>query len=504
MKPKNKFNKKHNTNQDKGAERPINELVTPSVGKKRGIGNFMFKLFLLLFVVSAALVYSDKKGYFNPDMGNNHTERKWDSFYRFSKRNNVDVLLLGNSHLYTGINPKNLSVTLGCNAFILASPGTYMSDTYWALREALTQCDPTVVVIETYGIEDFNPYKMKEGSLSDQFKSFSARKHIPTKLVSTPYLFNPDSYFLAWSNTLRNHNFILNNSEQLKRNKQLISAGNKMSLRKNDELYLGRYVRFTSGIQDSIIQLYETTGSPVNGSDFKYGDYAEHYIAKISELCQQKNIELVFLTLPMYEKHVEGYKIWQSNLGKLLKVQSESSWLDMQAPLNYAKIGFNRHSFENTYKSNQHMTYSGSLLATYSLASYIRDSLNVKLPNRAKETKWHNIFYGEEGYFEHFPPHGNDKNRKVIQKEKKLRNIVVKEVMVANMGNYNTLTAKLPKSENNKQNIRLLIEFNLNNEKKRAFVELREDPYHLPKDFSIYTTQINKEVEVTNVLDGEM
>ena len=70
--------------------------------------------------------------------------KKWDSFYEFIGKNNVDVLLLGNSHLYSGINPKNLSAALGVNAFILASPGTNIADTYFGLKEALKKTKPNL------------------------------------------------------------------------------------------------------------------------------------------------------------------------------------------------------------------------------------------------------------------------------------------------------------------------------------------------------------------------
>ena len=121
----------------------------------------------------------------------------------------MDILLMGNSHLYSGINPKNLSNTLGCNAFILASPGTNIADSYYGLKEALKRTDAKLVVIETYCINNFNPYKLKEGSLSDQFKSFYSRRDFRTKLTSMPLLFNSDNYLFAWSNTLRNHDFFL-------------------------------------------------------------------------------------------------------------------------------------------------------------------------------------------------------------------------------------------------------------------------------------------------------
>lgn len=163
----------------------------------KSILHITLKSILIAIIICSAIYYADYKGYFNPDETNNHSKKKWDAFYKFSKRNNVDILLLGNSHLYAGVNPKNLSATLGVNAFILASPGSNMADTYFSLKEALNRTNPKLIVIETYGINDFNPYKLKEGALSDQFKSFYARKDLITKITSTPFLFKSDNYFYA-------------------------------------------------------------------------------------------------------------------------------------------------------------------------------------------------------------------------------------------------------------------------------------------------------------------
>lgn len=474
--------------------------------KQKGVGIFFLKLGLFICIVSIAIVYSDQKGYFNPDLRNNHTIKKWDTFYKFSKRNNVDVLLMGNSHLYTGINPKNLSVTLGCNAFILASPGTKISDTYWGLKEALLECSPSVVVIETYGIDYFNQYNLSAGNLSDQFKSFSARKNFGTKIQSIPYLFKPDNYLLACSNTLRNHNFIFDNYDQIDQNINLIKERNKKRANtKKEELYLGRYVRFTSGIQDSVLQLYSKKGAPVEGESYSYSEDAEYYVDKIVDLCEKNDIGLVFLTLPMFEKHIDKYEVWQSRLSELLDKSKKSSWLNMQDSNSYSSIGFNKQSFENTYSSNQHMTYAGSLLATYSLAGYLRDSVQFDLPDRTSDSQWHTIFYGQEGYFEHYSPREGDEKRKVIVKNKKIRNVVLSELVVINNEKYKSILLKIPKSNSlntePRSRIRLLLDFTVNNKQQRSYIELRPDKFHLPKDFMIYTQNIKGSIDIKNIVD---
>ena len=133
----------------------------------------------------------------------------------------------------------------------------------------------------------------------------------------------------------------------------------------------------------------------------------------------------MFLTLPMFYKHVKNNHVWTEKM-KVLLSDSKKEWLDMQG--NYDSIRFDKSSFENTYKSNQHMTYKGSLIATYKLAEFIKTKVSVELPNRKKETKWKANFYGEEGYFENNPVKKSDKQNKTICKNFKTNNVFLSSV----------------------------------------------------------------------------
>ena len=118
--------------------------------KPKTMFTLMTKVVLAFILVVAVVKFTDIKGYFNPDYTNDHTRRKWNAFYQFTSDKPVDVVLVGNSHLYTGINPENLSTSLGANCFILASPGTTMTDVYYCLKEAIERNKPKVAVVETF------------------------------------------------------------------------------------------------------------------------------------------------------------------------------------------------------------------------------------------------------------------------------------------------------------------------------------------------------------------
>ncbi|MDD3320184.1 MAG: hypothetical protein PHS59_01935 [Paludibacter sp.] len=390
-------------------QKPNEKIVQEKVSKPETIYSLLIKVVSFSIIILSIIYLSDSKGFFNPDYSNDHTRRKWNAYYEFTKKQPVDVVLVGNSHLYTGLNPENLSTALGASCFILASPGTTMTDTYFALKEAIAVCKPKIAIVETFTMNDYDSHKLKNGVLSDQFKSFAARKNIGQKLQSTPILFTSDNYLPAWSNTLRNHSFIFSDTTQINKNIKLINSVEQP----NQGLYLGRYIRFTSGLEDSTLLKYDKPGFV--GYDYNLNlpsVEAKMYLRKTIELCKKNNIKLVLMTLPMYYKHVHNYNLYKEEIISSMN-NTEQHWLDLQQP--YDTTAFGPECFENTVSGNQHMTYYGSRVTAYKLAKYIRQELPNVLPDRTKEIAWKQLFYACDGYFENNPPENDGVSQVLLQ-----------------------------------------------------------------------------------------
>lgn len=487
--------KAKNKKRTKKAATPNTEIVV-----NRPILRVVIRFLVICILVASTLFYIDQKGVFDPDEKNNHTLKKWDAIYSLTQEHAIDILLIGNSHLYTGLNPKNLSVRLGVNAFVVASPGTHIADSYFSLKEALKLSKPKLVVVETYGINAFNPYKIKGQYLSDQFKSFSARKDVVEKLKSTPYLFVPNNYGYAWSNTLRNHDYLLSNQEQIEKN---LDPRRALRKKNNNELYLGRYARFNTGINDSIIQLYDSLGASVDGNDYSWNAYTKKYLNKIVALCNEEEIEVIFYTIPMYHRHVENYDIWRDELNKLI-APTNKKWLDLQAK-KYHSI-FDREAFESTYGKNQHLTYKGSLKATYELAEYLEEQFPSLLPNRKEDEDWHELFYGEEGYFRQFLPKEGDKVNHVIKKKISLdgSRINADEITYFKFGKPYVLQIRVPKTafstKAEAQNHSILVNttFKMDGKVNQANIKLNFDQYRTHESYYLFSSSL-KPIEILEI-----
>ena len=448
--------------------------------------SILLKFVFLLTAISFCLWLTDAESFFLENQTNNHTVRKWDAYYDFTRRNEVDILLVGNSHLYTGINPKNLSTALNCNAFILASPGTGVVDYFYTLKEAIEVNQPKVVIIETYGITDSDPKTYIDADLVNQIKSFDARKNIRVKLESTPVLFNHKNYGYAWSSSIRNHNYLLTDYDQIEKNR-------KAKKKTEEDLYLGRYVRFTSGLKKGTLHLYDSLGAPVDGSEVKIGELSAKWVDRIVEMCEVHHIKVHFLTLPMYEKHIKDYALWKGQLSKILNLYDQSFWLDLQDSANYS--GFTTESFENTMAENQHMTYRGSLLATYKLANKLK-ALAVDLPDRSKTTKWIEHFYGEEGYFENHQPHPTDTLNRILYQANGDQ-LVQSILQIDNDSNALVLLKINPNSPERKgqiltNKVKVLINVQVEGKTYRSSLELLRDEDHILPDQTLYSRHFEK------------
>ncbi len=469
------------------------------VATKRKSWSLLAVKFLLLFAAVLSVVYfTDTKGYFEPDQNNDHTSRKWDSFYKLTETETVDVVLVGNSHCYAGVNPKNLSAALGATSFVLASPGTTIMDSYFCLKEALERTHPTVAIIETYGISNTVNRELTTEDLSDQFKSFDARKNFPVKLASMPVLFSAEHFIPAWSKTIRNHDFIFRDREQIKKN---IAQSRHKPKKKEEKLYLGRFVRFATGLEDSTMVKYDSLGAPVDGTEREINGENGTYVRKIVEICNQHHVTPVFVTLPMYYRHIANYPAWKETVASVVE-PTGAAWLDLQEPYDY--VTFDRDCFENTMNPNQHMTYRGSLRSSYKIAHFLVDSLKIDLPKRSATKHWNELFYGEEGYFENYPSRKDDQTNMLLCKNITINGIEIADCLMCKKENRNAVLLKVKRGsrdESPADHIQLFVKLRYQGNYYTTTLNCALQPDYNPINHYLYGVNITKGAEILEITD---
>ncbi|WP_044913865.1 hypothetical protein [Butyrivibrio sp. WCE2006] len=83
------------------------------------------------------------------------TERKTSymknkDFFEEAKKDHLDVLFLGSSHVINGINPIDLYEDYGITSYNLGGHGSLLKESYWQLIRALDYCKPDYVVVDCF------------------------------------------------------------------------------------------------------------------------------------------------------------------------------------------------------------------------------------------------------------------------------------------------------------------------------------------------------------------
>jgi hypothetical protein len=471
-------------------------IKQPQVAKKSEIVQkpfawlkFSIKILVLLFAVLSVVIFTDKKGYFTADQSNNHIRRKWASFYDYTKTKEVDVIILGNSHVITGVDPFVLSAATSSTCFILGNSGTGIIDAWFQLGEALKHTQPKLIVLETYCI---NNDEKPKGDAIPYLQSFDAQKDPFYKLQCMPQLFRSDNWVEAWSSSIRNHSFLLTDTARIKYNIKNPQEP------KSTKLDLGRFARFGFGLQNSTLTKYDSIGSPVKGKEYQISTFTKKYLQKTMEMCEARKIPVLFLTVPMYYKHVSDYDVWKSTLNEEQKKYSNTQWLDLQMP--YDTLIYTPDMFEDTYEANQHLSNLGMTVTAYKLAEFIYDNYPDLLPDRSKETKWI-VDFKTTDYFAYNQNIADGMTGfSSIIKDKQVGNFHIRELALQENKESNRLILKVDKQDNLPN--KLTVQYNITMQGRSFIAPLQMFSFKeiFPPQHKVYAADIRKEVKINELL----
>lgn len=238
---------------------------------------FLIIAVFLFFIISK--IFTPKRTSFPFD-----TDLKLQGFYDEPK-NSMDVIFLGSSHLYFGINPNIIWKNNKLSTYNLGMNEQPIWLSYFYLKEALKYQNPKVIVLEVFYLENTRKLKDYNDFASDvvnrinldpmkfSFNKINAIKESVPKNEFVDYIFNINKYHDRWKR-----------------------------LHKND---------FTSdsipylfkGFTSSLKVYNETRVRDLNARKGKEGmklhEKSINYLDKITQLAQEKEIKLVFIKTPL-------------------------------------------------------------------------------------------------------------------------------------------------------------------------------------------------------------
>ena len=223
----------------------------------------------------------------------------------FSEKQDIDVFLLGSSHMRHGILPMELWGEYGISSYNLAADGDTIAVSYWTLVNALDYKKTSVVVLDVY---DFVPgYKHNPSwrQVHQQFDAFPASKN---KVKTILDLFddreeldeNGDSIF----------------SKRWELLCKLIGYHSRWNELEEEDFYTKKQFVDLSKVwrgascYTGLTKRNEKTYLE-DDSEIEYDYVSRNYLIKIIELCKESNIELILINTG-YDSNDEAKKFHDS------------------------------------------------------------------------------------------------------------------------------------------------------------------------------------------------
>lgn len=318
-----------------------------------------FKLALKRLISIAVLIAGIVSIFYKYMEITQYSKDEFFDFYRHIDKDTVDVLCVGSSHMYCGINPVQMWDDYGVAAYDLACGSQSIWFSYHYIKEALKTQHPEIVILDVYTLPFADEYfdtKIESNLLG---MPLSYNKWEALEAASAE---NKIDYFLQFPvfhsryNSLVKYNFNLDNN--------------------GNQKFLGYY--YTEQIvayeKEDIIDIRNVKEcEPISHK-------TEEYLRKSIELCQENNIDIILTNTPWPNITEE----MQKKYNYIQQIADEYDVIFWNGCLFNEEIGMD-YSVDSM-GDDGHLNYMGVTKYTRWLTERIKE--NYDLPDRRADARW--------------------------------------------------------------------------------------------------------------------
>lgn len=272
--------------------------------------------------------------------------------------NSYDVVLIGPSHMESGINPDELWGRYGITSFNYATGGQPIDVTYYLLKEILKNHGKPVVVLDVYYLGLTNKYG-EEGYIRNvidnmkfSFNKLDAIIHCTPRPQWLSYIFPIIKYHSRWKN---------------------INEGDY----KVENLSENYYKKGFSAEYDP----YGIDNNPKDNTEdtSEMPSKTKLYLNKIIALTKKEGLKLVLVNVPYDYSVTDNSTNWHNEPEKLVNKVEEIAKVNNIPFLNYCdKFDELNFDFKNDMYNAGHMNMSGSTKVTLNLGKYLSENCDLK------------------------------------------------------------------------------------------------------------------------------
>lgn len=307
-------------------------------------------------------------------LNNNHGGvASYNSFYN-TPEDNLDIIVLGNSHLHYGIDPIIIEAKIHQKTEMMVGGGLTIAQIYYNLKEVLAYQSPKLVIIEAWPLISPDPVRNRpehsNGTLNVTKYGAEYFKRPGLTKFSEMFKTYPEEWPIRSFNMLRAHD----NWKDIKKS----SASIRTKLSKNPKKVFQNSQLRNTFLPEEKVEAYRTIDPKLD--QFALTQLEIKYLNKILDLVDHNKLKLLFFTVPVYDEYYEMTRVAfdevSNELEKHLETKKNVKFLDINKEFD----GLNSTYIidEKKVSYNQHLNYKGIVKTSNFLANYILK--NYKLP----------------------------------------------------------------------------------------------------------------------------
>lgn len=329
---------------------------------------------------------------------------KVDSFYELED-NTVDVLVIGSSHAYQGINTAVLWKDFGIAAFNFCGAAQPIWNTYYYLEEALKTQTPKAIILDTYYLHMSDDYTDESTAIKNTYglkysstKGEAIKASFNTEKTGKQYFFSILQYHSRYSDLNQTDFYPYQANEAMYKN------------------HKGFYCYFKS---DAVPEKDLTEIEYHN----TFTEKIDYYYRKIFELADSKNIPVIPIAIPF---NADVFHQGFFNTAKYVAEEEYGTKFYNFLTDYKAAIGLD---YKTDFADKQHLNHLGNTKLTTFLGNLLKNE--YKVPDRRGDEKYASWEADAEVYYNQLENHQVTKISKFSEYMKVFKNDRYKIIMTS-------------------------------------------------------------------------
>lgn len=291
----------------------------------------------------------------------------------YEEEHDHDVVFIGDCEVYENFTPAVLWEEYGINSYIRGSAQQLIWQSYYLLEETLTYETPDVVIFNVLSMK----YNVPQNEAYNRM-TLDGMKWSLSKVNSIRASMTGEEQFLDYVfPILRYHTRIT----------ELNKDDFKYLFHKDKVTYNGYYMRVDVKPAENVPK-----GRPM--ADYSFGETAYEYLDKITQLCKEKEVQLILIKAPSLYPY--WYDQWEVQMEEYAR-ENNVPYINFLELTEECGLDFST----DTYDAGLHLNLSGAEKITRWLGEYLRTEAGLasRRGEEALEAAWEkelNAYYAEK------------------------------------------------------------------------------------------------------------